>query len=1076
MMTENLNIKIKVDTSDVNRSVKEVEQKFNNLNDSTTKKVTGASKATSESMRELHNSLDQVRNAQWADIIIDNFDKIKAQVSGVTKQFKVAGSSFKKAGEELRGAIDFKNFDVGDDGWKGYWDSMKIQAKEASTSVRQSLKHMGQGFKEFGGMARTAINSTIGKLAILVTMLASVYALVRNGLSTSLLGKQMNVLAQQAGMSVEAYQEWAFVLGQVGLEVDDMIGAQQTLLEAQMDVREGTEDIVAAFKRLGMAEEDVLKLNQQQLFEKTVKGLQNIENATERATIAQKLLSEDAKNLAPLLNLTSEEVQRLANNYNTLNGAMSERLIQSSNRLQASLGNLRTAWQGLKNTLAEVVLPVIIEVVNWLTKAIAIVNMFLRTVFGLEMGGGSSNSIEDATTSVGGYTESVETATEAVEKLKRTTMGFDELNIVNNPNSGGGSGSGTGAGAGGGMLGGNFAGGATDSLFNADALDMTKWQEFFDKYKTLIQDITTWGLIGVGVGVAVLGALTANIPMVLAGLGLAGIGFAIGNVDDGTFDRLKQKFEDLNLGIVPIAMVGIGAIGAVIALFMGNIPAAIALAAMAGIGLSLGGGEGIKKFIDEYGEEIKDVVAPSLIGIGAVGAVVALMTGNIPVAIACIAAAGVGLVLGSLGSDKMSDVVSKYQGHLNSIFNAAIVALGIVGAVACLLTGNIPGAILFAAMGGVGLYNITTGGNFFDDSIKAIKKMWDGLKTWFNEKVKPIFTKEWWSKKWDQITEGTKQGMNNIGEAIFGQIGWAKIKIWFQQNVAPIFTKQYWSDKWSHIKTSTTEKMGEIKTSMSTKWGEIKAWWNSDGKKVFTKDYWNTKWNEVKTSTSTKMGEIKTTMGTKWGEIKTWWSTNISKIFTISWWNQKWLQVKEGAKSGMNSIGEAIFGQIGWVSFKQKFNTHIAPKFTKEFWSNKFSSIKDGAKAAFNGVIDVVERAINRIVNKANTLSWEIPDWVPVVGGETFGFDLNTVHIPRLAEGGIVTRSTLANIGENGREGILPLENNTEWMDVLADKIASRNAGPTKLVLKVGEKELGWATIKGINQITKQTGELQLIL
>jgi hypothetical protein len=81
-----------------------------------------------------------------------------------------------------------------------------------------------------------------------------------------------------------------------------------------------------------------------------------------------------------------------------------------------------------------------------------------------------------------------------------------------------------------------------------------------------------------------------------------------------------------------------------------------------------------------------------------------------------------------------------------------------------------------------------------------------------------------------------------------------------------------------------------------------------------------------------------------------------------------------------------------------------------------------------------------------------------------------------LAEGGIATASTLANIGENGREAVLPLDHNTEWMDALADKIASRSQGPTKLVLKVGEKELGWASIKGINQITRQTGELQLVL
>ena len=163
-------------------------------------------------------------------------------------------------------------------------------------------------------------------------------------------------------------------------------------------------------------------------------------------------------------------------------------------------------------------------------------------------------------------------------------------------------------------------------------------------------------------------------------------------------------------------------------------------------------------------------------------------------------------------------------------------------------------------------------------------------------------------------------------------------------------------------------------------------------------------------------------------------------------------------------------------TIKKYFKGNIGISFTPTFWAGKFGTIKEGARQALNGVIDVVERAVNAIISKLNTLSWSIPDWIPKVGGKKFGFNIKQVKIPRLAEGGIATASTLANIGENGREAVLPLDHNTEWMDALADKIASRSQGPTKLVLKVGEKELGWASIKGINQITRQTGELQLVL
>ena len=51
--------------------------------------------------------------------------------------------------------------------------------------------------------------------------------------------------------------------------------------------------------------------------------------------------------------------------------------------------------------------------------------------------------------------------------------------------------------------------------------------------------------------------------------------------------------------------------------------------------------------------------------------------------------------------------------------------------------------------------------------------------------------------------------------------------------------------------------------------------------------------------------------------------------------------------------------------------------------------------------------------------------------------------MPKLARGGIVDAPTVALIGEAGREAVMPLENNTGWMDILADRIAGRMAEVT---------------------------------
>ena len=61
---------------------------------------------------------------------------------------------------------------------------------------------------------------------------------------------------------------------------------------------------------------------------------------------------------------------------------------------------------------------------------------------------------------------------------------------------------------------------------------------------------------------------------------------------------------------------------------------------------------------------------------------------------------------------------------------------------------------------------------------------------------------------------------------------------------------------------------------------------------------------------------------------------------------------------------------------------------------------------------------------------------VPVIGGQRWGFNLPS--IPELAKGGVISQPTQAIIGEAGKEAVMPLENNMEWLDLLANKLATK--------------------------------------
>jgi len=96
-------------------------------------------------------------------------------------------------------------------------------------------------------------------------------------------------------------------------------------------------------------------------------------------------------------------------------------------------------------------------------------------------------------------------------------------------------------------------------------------------------------------------------------------------------------------------------------------------------------------------------------------------------------------------------------------------------------------------------------------------------------------------------------------------------------------------------------------------------------------------------------------------------------------------------------------------------------------------AISGGFKAGANLVIGYInalalgwETVINTLANLINAIpDFSVPDWVPVIGGNSFGIpDMPTISLPRvptLAAGGIVTRPTLALLGERGAEAVVPL-------------------------------------------------------
>ena len=163
-----------------------------------------------------------------------------------------------------------------------------------------------------------------------------------------------------------------------------------------------------------------------------------------------------------------------------------------------------------------------------------------------------------------------------------------------------------------------------------------------------------------------------------------------------------------------------------------------------------------------------------------------------------------------------------------------------------------------------------------------------------------------------------------------------------------------------------------------------------------------------------------------------------------------------GITGAINKVKKAC--EDIWTAIKEKFSnvgTWFKDTFSKAWQKVKdvfstggkiFDGIKEGIASTFktivNGLIDGINRVIRVPFNAINSTLNTIRG-VSVMGIQPFKSmwsynPLSVPQIPKLAVGGIVNRpgrGVPAIIGEAGAEAVLPLENNTEWMDILADKI-----------------------------------------
>lgn len=177
-------------------------------------------------------------------------------------------------------------------------------------------------------------------------------------------GDRVDKMSQKIGISAEAYQKWDYVMQRAGGNVDSLKMGMKTLSQQ-------AEKNSDSFQKLGISQEEVATLSKEDLFTKTIQGLSQMEEGTERTALATQLLGRAGADMGPLLNQGSEAIEeqmKIAEKYGMV---MSDEAVRASAAWEDSITTLSMTTQGLKNRLMGEFLPSLTEVTDGLALVFA---------------------------------------------------------------------------------------------------------------------------------------------------------------------------------------------------------------------------------------------------------------------------------------------------------------------------------------------------------------------------------------------------------------------------------------------------------------------------------------------------------------------------------------------------------------------------------------------------------------------------------------------------------------------------------------------------------------------------------
>ena len=194
---------------------------------------------------------------------------------------------------------------------------------------------------------------------------------------------RIDKLSAKTGLSKQAFQEWDYVLGQNGVNIEVMKNGMKTLTNFMDQAANGSEKAAEKFENLGVKVFDSSgKLrDQEDVMKDTLKALADLPNGAEKSALAVEMFGKAGLELMPMLNNGSASIDELTQRAHDLGLVMSDEAVSAGVLLGDTMDDVKKTFGAIATKVGVEVMPIVQSALEWVLSAMPTVQVIMGGVF-----------------------------------------------------------------------------------------------------------------------------------------------------------------------------------------------------------------------------------------------------------------------------------------------------------------------------------------------------------------------------------------------------------------------------------------------------------------------------------------------------------------------------------------------------------------------------------------------------------------------------------------------------------------------------------------------------------------------